>query len=78
MRSTASRASRRYSSWNNRNISSKTVLNIVSFRQSHRTHAGMEGRLPEPTVDGSVTPIAFDSYQWRSYCRGLYQTPIAA
>jgi putative transposase len=26
----------------------------------NRTHAGLEGRLPEPSMDGS--PIAFDSY----------------
>jgi hypothetical protein len=33
--------------------------------------------LPEPNAEGSVTPIALDSYQWRRHCRGLYHTPIA-
>ena len=46
------------------------------YYNGHRTHDGLEGRLPEPGTDGS--PIDFDSYRWRRHCRGLYQTPIAA
>jgi len=48
------------------------------YYHAHRTHAGLEGRLPEPGSDGSKSPIDFDSYQWRKHCRRLYQTPIAA
>ena len=54
------------------------LLDFQHYYNGPRTHAGLEGRLPEPTVDGSVTPIALDSYQWRRHCRGLYQTPVAA
>jgi putative transposase len=55
-----------------------TLLDFQHYYNGHRTHVGLEGRLPEPTVDGSVSPIGLDSYRWRRHCRGLYQTPIAA
>jgi transposase InsO family protein len=48
------------------------------YYNGHRTHAGLEGGLPEPGADGSASPIDFESYRWRRHCRGLYQTPIAA
>jgi putative transposase len=54
---------------------------LAEFRKyynGHRTHAGLEGGLPEPGADGSASPIDFDSYRWRRHSRGLYQTPIAA
>ena len=54
------------------------LLDFQYFYNGYRTHAGLEGRLPEPDVDGPVSPIDFGSYQWRRHCRGLYQTPIAA
>ena len=63
--------------WTTADLETK-LLDFQHYYNGHRTHAGLEGRLPEPTVDGSVTPIALDSYQWRRHCRGLYQTPIAA
>jgi putative transposase len=47
------------------------------YYNGHRTHAGLEGGLPEPG-DGPTSPIDFQSYRWRRHCRGLYQTPIAA
>ena len=43
----------------------------------HRTHAGLEGGLPEPRADGPTSPIDFEAYRWRRHCRGLCQTPIA-
>jgi transposase InsO family protein len=63
--------------WTTADLETK-LLDFQHYYNGQRTHAGLEGRLPEPTVDGSVTPIALDSYQWRRHCRGLYQTPIAA
>jgi putative transposase len=44
---------------------------------AHRTHAGLEGHLPEPRAIGSA-PLHHCSYRWQSHCRRLYQTPIAA
>jgi transposase InsO family protein len=54
------------------------LLDFQHYYNGHRTHAGREGRLPEPAVPGAVSPIGLDSYRWRKHCRGLYQTPIAA
>jgi putative transposase len=42
----------------------------------HRTHSGLEGRLPESAETGAT--LNFASYRWQQHCRGLYQTPIAA
>ena len=57
-----------------------TMMKAAEFRDldDYAIFHGLEGRLPEPAVAGSRSPIALDSYQWRSLCRGLYQTPIAA
>jgi hypothetical protein len=54
------------------------LLNFQHYFNAHRTHAGVEGRLPEPSIRGSASPIDFGSYRWQRHCRGLYQTPIAA
>jgi putative transposase len=46
------------------------------YFNKHRTHSGLEGRLPEP---GEVkVTLNFASYRWKQHCRGLYQTPTAA
>ena len=43
----------------------------------YRTHAGLDGRPPEPSTDaGGGANIS--SFRWRAHCRGLYQTPVAA
>lgn len=48
------------------------------YYNGHRTHAGLEGGLPEAGAEGPTSPINCKSYRWRRHCRGLYQTPIAA
>jgi len=63
--------------WSTADLETK-LLEYQHYFNGHRTHSGLEGRLPELTVEGSVTPIRLHSYQWRRHCRGLYQTPIAA
>ena len=54
------------------------LTDFQHYFNGHRTHAGLEGGLPEPGADGPTSPINFKSYRWRRHCRGLYQTPIAA
>jgi transposase InsO family protein len=54
------------------------LLEFQEYYNRYRTHTGLKGHLPEPRLDGPTSPIDLDSYQWRSHCRGLYQTPIAA
>ena len=56
----------------------KKLFDFQHYYNGHRTHAGLDGRLPEPGIDGSASTTDFDSYRWQSHCRGLYQTPIAA
>ena len=63
--------------WTTADLETK-LLDFQHYYNGHRTHAGLEGRLPEPADDGPLSPISLDSYQWRRHCRGLYQTPIAA
>src|SRR5215471_9978076 len=54
------------------------TIRFQRYYNCHRAHAGLEGSLPEPRVEGPASPIDFGSYRWRRHCRGLYQTPIAA
>jgi hypothetical protein len=54
------------------------LFDFPHFYNRRRTQAGLEGRLPEPGVDRSASPINFNSYRRRRHCRGLYQTPIGA
>jgi hypothetical protein len=63
--------------WTTADLETK-LLDFQHYFNAHRTHAGLEGRLPEPDVGGSATPLALGSYRWQKHCRGLYQTPIAA
>jgi transposase InsO family protein len=63
--------------WTTADLEAK-LLNFQHYYNGYRTHAGLEGRLPEPGIDATVPPIDLASYQWRRHCRGLYQTPIAA
>jgi hypothetical protein len=49
---------------------------VVGLFNGHRTHSGLEGRLPEPSEARAT--LNFDSYRWQQHCGGLYQTPIAA
>ena len=63
--------------WTTADLETK-LLDFQHYFNAHRTHAGLEGRLPEPDVGGSAPPLALGSYRWQKHCRGLYQTPIAA
>ena len=53
------------------------LFDFQHYYNGHRTHAGLDARVPESGVSGP-TSIDLDSYRWRSHCRGLYQTPMAA
>ncbi len=63
--------------WTTADLETK-LFDFQHYYNGHRTHAGLEGGLPEPRVDGFTSPRDFHSYGWRRHCRGLYQTPIAA
>jgi len=61
--------------WTTADLEAK-LRDFQDYFNGYRTHAGVEGKLPEPNSD--TPPISFASYRWRKHCRGLYQTPIAA
>ena len=63
--------------WTTADLETK-LLDFQQYYNAHRTHAGLEGRLPEPALDGPTSQIDFASHRWQGHCRGLYQTPIAA
>jgi hypothetical protein len=44
----------------------------------HRTHAGVDGRTPDPSTDPGCGRANVSSYRWQLHCHGLYQTPMAA
>lgn len=54
------------------------LQDFQNFYNRCRTHAGLEGCLPELTANERASPIKFSSYWWKSHCRGMYQTPAAA
>jgi transposase InsO family protein len=63
--------------WTTPDLETK-LAEFQHYFNGHRTHAGLEGKLPESPIAGSGSPIDLASYRWQKHCRGLYQTPIAA
>ena len=63
--------------WTTADLEAK-LIDFQHYYNGHRTHAGLEGRLPEPPAGGAVSPTGLGSYRWRRHCRGLCQTPPAA
>jgi putative transposase len=54
----------------------KKLLDFRTYFNHHRTHTARGGQPPD---DAPSRPVAnLQAYRWRSHCRGLYQTPIAA
>ena len=47
------------------------LFDFQHYYNGHRTHAGLEGRVAEPSFDESVSPIGLAAYRWRRHCRGL-------
>ena len=52
------------------------LFEFQRYYNGHRSHAGLNGRTPEPTADAAGASVS--AYRWQVHCRGLYQTPIAA
>jgi transposase InsO family protein len=54
-------------------------MKLIAFRDyynGYRSHAGLEGETPVVTAESRGASLK--SYRWRSHCRELYQTPMAA
>src|SRR5713226_1134267 len=56
----------------------RKLFEFQGYYNGHRTHAGLDGRTPEPKPDADSTRASVSSYRWQPHCRGLYQTPMAA
>lgn len=54
------------------------LLDFQRYYNDHRTHAGLDGRTPEPSQAAGGAGASVSSYRWQQHCRGLYQTPMAA
>jgi hypothetical protein len=54
------------------------LLDFQRYYNGHRTHAGLDGRTPEPRVVAGGARASFSVYRWQPHCRGLYHTPMAA
>jgi hypothetical protein len=54
------------------------LLDFQRYHNGHRTHAGVDGRTPDPSTDLGCGRANVSSYRWQLHCRGLYQTPMAA
>jgi putative transposase len=48
------------------------------YYNGHRTHTGLAGRTPEPSLEVGRSRATLSSYRWQRHCGGLYQTPTAA
>ena len=62
--------------WTTADLETK-LFDFQHYYNGHRTHAGLDGRVPESAVNGPAS-IGLDSYRWRRHCRGSCQTPMAA
>jgi putative transposase len=54
------------------------LLDFQRYYNGHRTHAGLDGRTPDPSTEPGSARARVSSYRWQPHCRGLYQTPMAA
>jgi hypothetical protein len=54
--------------WTTADLEAK-LIDFQHYYNGHRTHAALEGRLPEPPAGGVVTPTGLGSYRWRRHCR---------
>lgn len=57
----------------------RKLAQIQDYYNAHRVHSSLAGDVPAQRAGApSPAPAALDCYAWRSHCRGLFQTPIAA
>jgi len=61
-------------SWTTADLETK-LLDFQHYFNAHRTHAGLEGRLPEPSIPESASPIGFGSYRWQGTAEGCTRLP---
>lgn len=64
--------------WNERDLERK-LLDFKNYYNRHRTHDALDGVTPAMRAGLTENKIIdLNNYHWKSHCRGLYQTPMAA
>jgi putative transposase len=64
--------------WNTVDLARK-LDEFRDYYNAHRVHRSLGGITPAQRAGASSpVPAAFDHYDWRQHCRGLFQTPITA
>jgi len=64
--------------WNDRDLMRKLACYQTYYNQ-HRTHSALGGRIPADICDKTQAKTTnLKNHRWQSYCRGLFQLPVAA
>jgi putative transposase len=64
--------------WNETDLQRK-LDEFQRYFNENRTHMGLSGKIPRQFAENkNATIINIKNYIWKSYCRGLFQLPIAA
>ena len=64
--------------WNERDLERK-LLDFKNYYNRHRTHDALDGVTPAMRAGLTENKIIdLNNYHWKSHCRGLHQTPMAA
>jgi transposase InsO family protein len=64
--------------WNERDLERK-LIDFKEYYNRYRTHDALDGATPAMRAEETENKIIdLNDYRWKSHCRGLYQTPIAA
>jgi putative transposase len=64
--------------WNKRDLARKLV-DFKNYYNRHRAHEALDGVTPAMRAELTENKIiGLNNYHWKSHCRGLYQTPMAA
>ena len=64
--------------WNAQDLERK-LDSFQEYYNRNRVHQGLEGQVPDPRASSEdQSAVCLDDYRWKSYCRGLFQLPVAA
>jgi hypothetical protein len=63
--------------WTTADLENK-LLDFKTYFNRLRSHTAREGRTPDPDASMPSPVATLHSYGWKSHCRGLYHTPVAA
>ena len=64
--------------WNGRDLEEK-LEEFQDYYNAHRVHQALDLKTPkEAAGEGLHTRAKLGNFVWRSHCRGLFQTPVAA